>query len=369
MRLIEKKNDTVGVTVDNGALMNYAAVGAQNGALCGFSVTLDSGNVKATKGRLIVQGYTFEVTESTETLFDLIGYAVADTDKRTLYLKVSFDATTRNSSYAWYVDKTANYHANANIQNGETGDYYYPVANYVKNGSTITNFESLVKSVYIGTGQASAGTGNATSGMSIIAEPTLSLVTPSPIGTQEPYRPPITYVTLGNANEYEKIANSYTLRLEFYRKLHNAKYRSSQSPKLWTRKTQWVKSEAIGSIAWSSLIATHDIQGGTVYYKRIIMPISQVINKFFRTDAGAAVVLGTTKGRVHATRAKIRKVNHSKTQGYYKHNFLEFAFKVKVYNLNGSLIGESGLSNSIFIAPQEKNPVSTKVAVFKIKTN
>ena len=108
MRLIEKKNDTVGVTVDNGAQMNYAAVGGQNGSFSeGFKISLNNGNVVATQGRLIIQGFTFEVSQASEVLFDLLSYAVADSDKRTLYLKVTFDASSRNSSYSFVLGREA----------------------------------------------------------------------------------------------------------------------------------------------------------------------------------------------------------------------------------------------------------------------
>ena len=96
MRLIEKKNDSVGVTVDNGALINWASVGGQNGALTGFTLSLSSGYLVATKGRLIVQGFTFEIIDSSEQLYNLAAYSVDSSEERTLYLKINYDFLLSN---------------------------------------------------------------------------------------------------------------------------------------------------------------------------------------------------------------------------------------------------------------------------------
>lgn len=356
MRLIEKKNDSVGVTVDNGAQMNYAAVGGQNGSFSnGFKLSYSEGNVVATKGRLIVQGYTFEVTQASEVLFDLLGYAVADSDKRTLYLKVTFDATSRNSSFQLVVDKSSNYHENANIQDGVSGDYYYPLATFSKNGSSVQNFESQVKSIYIGTGQAAAGTGGGVSGgsgLSIIPQPVIGVIdgkkeSRTTIGSAQHG-----YIVLSNAGEFRTLSNSYNIKLVFYRRLANAKYRGGGTPYLRMRKTQWVESTAISPISWSTLTTPEVIEGGSANSKKAITTMAAIVKRFFRDKNGNQVILGESQSPIHATRAKVRKVAGTLSEnGTYKHNFVEFAFKIKLYNVNGALVGESAMSNSIFIAP------------------
>lgn len=374
MRLIEKKNDTVGVTVDNGALINYAAVGGQNGSFSeGFKITLNNGNVVASQGRLIVQGYTFEVNQASEVLFDLLGYAVADSDKRTLYLKVTFDATNRNSSYQFVVDKSSNYHENAQIQDGVNGDYYYPIATFSKSGSQILNFESQVKAIYIGTGQASAGTGGGVqggSGLSIIPQPVIGVIDGKKVSRKTIGSAQHGYVVLTNAGEFRSLANSYNLKLIFYRRVANAKYRGGGTPYLRMRKTQWVQSEAVSPIGWNNLTTPGVIEGGSATGKKAITTVAAIVSRFFRDMSGHNVELGTTTGKVRATRAKVRKASGAQSStGTFKHNFVEFAFKVKLYNISGSLVGESTMSNSIFIAPQDNDSRGDGKAQFLIKAN
>lgn len=357
MRLIEKKNDSVGVTVDNGALINYAAVGGQNGALAGFNISIEAGIVKATKGRLIVQGYTFEITEASENIFDLMAYTVGDADKRTLYLVVEFDAISRNSSYRITVDKSSNYHEPKNIQAGESGEYYYPLATFIKNGSSIQNFESQVKSVYIGTGTASGGTTVPGTGGGIPN-------TPQPwIGVIDGH------VVLGNASEFEKLANSYTVKFEFYRKLTNARYRISRNPKTFAHKTHWTSSNAMPTVGWSALTIPNGIQGGSIIYKKQIVQLTDVIYRFFKNENGQTY----TPGSVWAIATRSKKVKRKTSTGAkkiaYKYNFVEFAYKAKFYNTNGSLIGESPLSNSIVIRVERQGKVNHYPASFEIKAN
>ena len=135
------------------------------------------------------------------------------------------------------------------------------------------------------------------------------------------------------------------------------------------RKTQWVESEAVSPISWSSLTSPSVIEGGSANSKKAITTMTAIVKRFFRDSSGHEVTLGTTKMPVRATRSKIRKARGSSRQNnWYKHNFVEFAFKIKLYNISGSLVGESAMSNSIFIAP-DCSVEDGNTAQFVIKAN
>lgn len=350
MRLIEKKNDTTGVTVDNGALINWASVGGQNGALSGFALSVSSGYLVATKGRLIVQGFTFEVTDANEQLFDLGSYSVDSSEERTLYLKINFDATSRDSSYEYHVDKSSNYKTNTDIQYGITGSYYFPLCTFQKSGADVQNFKSKVKEVVIG------GVGGSSSGLNAVPQPLLGVIKSKLGGAGVPSTDG-GYIVLANALDFSTLANSYSIKLQLYRRRQNAKYRLTKNGGArYAKKTQWTESQAgsgISWVSWESLtLDSSEVNGSSTPCKGIIASVQTFINRFFKLVSGSgSIVPGTTMtSNVRATGSKKRKRSGVVS---WKHNFVEFAYKIYLYNANGQKVGESAISNSIYLAPEK----------------
>ena len=351
MRLIEKKNDTTGVTVDNGALINWASVGGQNGSLNGFALSLLNGYLVATKGRLIVQGFTFEITEATEQLYNLAAYTTDSSEERTLYLKINFDASERDSSYEFHVDKSSNYKTNTAIQFGQTGSYYFPLCTFQKNGNAIQNFQSKVKEIVIG--GSSAG---ASSGINAVPRPLLGVIK-SKLGNAGVPSTAGGYIVLANALDFSTLANSYSIKLQLYRRRQNAKYRlTTNGGKRYAKKTQWTESQVGSGISWVSweniILDSNEVNGSTAPCKGIIASVQTFINRFFKLVSGSGnIVPGTTMtSNVRATGSKKRKRSGVIS---WKHNFVEFAYKIYLYNANGKKVGESAISNSIYLAPEK----------------
>lgn len=349
MRLIEKKNDSTGVTVDNGALINWASVGGQNGALNGFALSLLNGYLVATKGRLIVQGFTFEITEATEQLYNLAAYTTDSSEERTLYLKINFDASERDSSYEFHVDKSSNYKTNTDIQYGITGSYYFPLCTFQKSGVDVQNFKSKVKEVVIG-GASGA------SGLNAVPQPLLGVIK-SKLGGAGVSSTDGGYIVLANALDFTTLANSYSLKLSLYRRRQNAKYRlTTIGGKRYAKKTQWTES-SVGSglswIAWENIVLnSSEVNGSAMPAKGIIGTVQSYIDRFFYLISGSgSIIPGTTMtSNVRATGSKKRKRSGVVS---YKHNFVEFAYKIYLYNANGQKVGESALSNSIILMPDK----------------
>lgn len=349
MRLIEKKNDSIGVTVDNDALINWASVGGQNGAITGFALSLSNGYLVATKGRLIVQGFTFEITDSNEQLYNLAAYSVDSSEERTLYLKVNYDATSRDSSYEFHIDKTSSYKANIDIQFGTNGSYYYPLCTFQKSGNDIQNFQSKVKNITIGGGSSSGG-----SGINAVPQPVIGVIR-SKLGSAGVPSTDGGYIVLANALDFNSLKDSYTIKLSLFRRRQNAKYRLTTSGgKRYAKKTQWTESNIsnLGWVDWNTLTFGSEVNGGTAPYKGIIATVQSFIDRFFyKIEGSGSIVPGSTMTNiVRATGSKKRKRVGGVT---YKHNFVEFAYKIYLYNANGKKVGESALSNSIIIMPDK----------------
>lgn len=349
MRLIEKKNDSVGVTVDNGAVMNYASVAGQNGAIYGFTLALSNGSVMATKGRLVVQGFTFETLE-TEELYDLDSYTPESTAEQSLYLRITWDSTSRDAVFTYVVKPSSEYVANTQIQENISGSYFYKLCTFSKSGAAITSFTSKVSVIYFG------GSGGDSSGI-VTPQPVLSVVSKKSgtAGVPSLYNG---YLMIGNADEYVSLASSYTLKFEFYRRITNGHYRSSSAgtTKMWTKKSQWIRSFAgatYGSIHTStvpfSALYDAEITGGSIQYKLAICPIKTIIDAFFKdVTTGTAITNATIPNKIRATRSKKMRAT---IPNRYRYNFLEFAYKAVVYNQAGKVIGESAMSNCVFIKP------------------
>ena len=341
MRLIEKKSDATGVTVDNDALMNFYSLNGQNGSLYGFELSLSNGGLVASAGRLSIQGYTFETNG--ETLYDLSSVTTDSDEPRILCLIVNYDSSERDTTYRFEVKKASEEGSLAKnqIQNRVNGDYYYPLCQFVKSGSTISNFSSRVAGIQLG--------GVGSSGISNVPTPLLAVISSkrSAAGVGSVQRG---YVMLGNYSDYIQLSRTYKIKLIFMRYMQNFKYRSGNgNSKIWTRKTEYLESSAIDDVLYTELVE-EDITNGSLY-KKSICDVSDIINRFFYdTQGGGHVTIGTTPtSRVRATRSKKRKTTNTHTGGF-KRNYVEFGFKVVLYNSNGQKVGESSPSNSIRIA-------------------
>lgn len=342
MRLIEKKSDSTGVTVDNDALMNFYTLGGQNGSLFGFELSNQSGALKATAGRLSIQGYTFEITNSSETIYDLTTISSDTSEVKILCLVVSFDSSTRDTAYRFEVKKQSEEGglSKAQIQNGVNGDYYYPLCQFVKNGSSITDFASRVTGIVLGGGSSGSN------GISNVPTPLLGIINSkrTKSGVKSVQRG---WVVLANYSDYIQLSRTYKIKLIFMRYMQNFKYRSGDL--LWTRKTEYLESTAINDVLYTDLVEPDITSGPT--FKKTIYPVSTIIDRFFYDTQGHGhVTIGTTPTeRVRATRSKKRKTTNTHTGGF-KRNYVEFGFKIVLYNSNGQKVGESSPSNSIRIA-------------------
>lgn len=347
MRLIEKKSDTIGVTVDNGALMNYVASGGQNGSIHGFELSCVDGKLYASKGMLIVQGFTIEITDNIEELVDLTSFGVPDTDLRKLYLVIEYDGTLRDSHFGepkFVIAKSSEYVANTQIQRGISGSYYYPLCSFVNNSGSIQSFTSLVKQIILGGGSAASGGSTTTTVVngSTIPQPVLSSVKVA--------KGDGPFICIGDCTFFDTIARSYHAKVAFYRKLTNARYISGSKPTIHTYKTQFVYTGALTEKTWESLTVPR-ISGGSTVHKRCVLTLDEIVAKFFYDGLNKrAISSSTISSNIRATRSKIIK-NKRTGDKHYKHNFVELAVTIRLYNQNGSFICESPISNSIFIKP------------------
>jgi|GEM_PF-2360901 len=347
MRLVEKKNLAPGVTPDIGAARNKIGARGQNGAIFGFGLSNLNGVVKVAKGLLSVQGFTFEVLE-TEDLFDISSFAVASTETYIIYLAVTFDAATRDVSSAVECYKASVLKSNVAIEQGISGTFYYPLAKFVKSGSAIASFQSLVKDI------SNSGTGNSV----VVPQPTLAIVNIQ--ATHSGVKSVLNgWVMIGNVLEYASLASSYDVQFVFFRKLQKSHTRSAK--KLWTTRTMWCESEMSGSsgignfskltVGYNNLVSI-SISGSTYPTKKSICPVSDIIQAAFYVKASDGTKTAVTQGCNPAQIRSTRSHNAGKTRGI-RHNFVEFAYKARVYS-NGVLIGESAMSNPVVIVPNVK---------------
>ena len=158
LRLISKKNDSVGVTVDVDAAIHNEAFHGQNGAVYGFIISLNGGYIKATNGLLSIRGFLFE-TDVETNLFNLSAYSASDAQERILYLVITYDKTNRDTSFEFEVKLASASITQTNIDRNTSGSYYYPIAKFTKNGNEVTSFESKVQQIAIGASGGEGGTG------------------------------------------------------------------------------------------------------------------------------------------------------------------------------------------------------------------
>lgn len=145
VRLLERKDDPlgIGIGVSNGALLNYNAVNKKNGAINGCTTKLVGSEVYMSKGTLSVQGFRLFLAQE-EKVADLSKVTVAGTDLQYIAARVTYKAETDDASAEFIVVPASSSLNKTEIQNQINGSYDYPIAQFRKNGITISDFQSLI---------------------------------------------------------------------------------------------------------------------------------------------------------------------------------------------------------------------------------
>lgn len=183
---------------------------------------------------------------------------------------------------------------------------------------------------------------------------------------------------VGKSTYYSALVDAgYTLKLAFFRNIHHGHYRSGKVSTLvdgketettcYTNKTQWVESTGWNKATARSVNVTgtelvyNDLNDADVSltapgaYKKKICDMASLIDRFFYDRSTVqSLTTDTIHENIRATRSKVMWTDDAHTKWTYKYNFLEFAFCMRVYDDTGKLVGESGLSNSIYIAPSSE---------------
>lgn len=145
VRLLERKDDPlgIGIGVSNGALLNYNAVNKKNGAINGCTTKLVGSEVYMSKGTLSVQGFRLFLAQE-EKVADLSKVTIAGTDLQYIAARVTYKAETDDASAEFIVVPASSPLNKTDIQNQINGSYDYPIAQFRKNGITISDFQSLI---------------------------------------------------------------------------------------------------------------------------------------------------------------------------------------------------------------------------------
>ncbi len=149
MIILEVKDGNTGVNVDNGALLNYNAVGKKNGRLCGFGLTVDTAlNLNATAGTLIVQGIRFQVRNAETITSKLASYQPIDsTAIQCINLIISYDSKERTTSFTFGCEPADTAHENPSVEEDVSGTIYYRLATFKKKDGTISDFLDCVENI------------------------------------------------------------------------------------------------------------------------------------------------------------------------------------------------------------------------------
>jgi hypothetical protein len=149
MIILEVKDGSTGVNVDNGALLNYNAVDKQDGRLCGFSLSIDSDmNLIATAGTLMVHGIRLQVRATETITAKIASYQPTDsTALQCVNLVLSYDSKERTTSFTFGCEKADVAHENPSIEEDITGTIYYRLATFIKANGAVTDFTDCVKDV------------------------------------------------------------------------------------------------------------------------------------------------------------------------------------------------------------------------------
>lgn len=146
MRLLEVKNDPlgIGISVDNGALLNYEALHHQNGALTGCTLTNQNGAIYILPGTLAVQGFRLQVDEN-EAIFNTSTLTVSS--GYNLVLRVTFDAVNNSAEFQVLALPDTNALKADEIQTKKSGSFDLLLATFTKSGETISAFTQKLKTI------------------------------------------------------------------------------------------------------------------------------------------------------------------------------------------------------------------------------
>ena len=149
-RLLEIKNDPlgIGISVDNGALLNFKALHEQNGIIEGCELNNVDGSIYIGEGTLSIQGFRIQFTGS-EKVFDMINFQTTQNGDFKAIVRIEYDATLNNAVYAFDATPAQNTLKQDKIQNKITGIYEYPIACFIKSGTSISNFKSLLTQINV----------------------------------------------------------------------------------------------------------------------------------------------------------------------------------------------------------------------------
>ncbi len=362
LRLISKKNDSVGVTVDVDAVEHHKAFHEQSGAVFGFSVSLSSGYVVASKGLLSVRGFLFETTETTQ-LFNLAAYSVSDSQQRGLYLKISYNESTRDTSFEFVVNLPSSVPASVNIEQNAQGDCYYEIARFTKNGSTIASFSSSVKGISVSV--SSGGTGLH------VPEPRIKVVGSGALSTSRS----IAGMAAGdfkleNFLDYDGLKNRYEVKMVFLRRHQKVHYKNASQGGY--NDSHWSEFGTLHS----SNTHLHQNFSGILSLSRgeftsSGFPISSLISNLFFVQNGrsksaldvTAISSLPSSAWIRATRSKVQYEHNSSTIHSIRHNFVEIAIRIDVHDAQtGELLGSSAMSSPLLILPIRQYSGSTLIA-------
>lgn len=362
LTLIQNKENENGVSPDNDAALYHLMSHSSNGRIFGFAIKNVSGDIVAEKGMLLLQGFCFEALEDT-VLFSMSSATVTSSSYYYVYLVLSYDATKRDASFRFEYEVEGTTTKQDNVQQDVTGEYWYPIAKFMKLSGTITNFTSLVGNISLTNG---SGTGI------VVPTPRLTCIVVNTSGSTTNKMWKNGKLILSNGADYVSLSSSYTIKFLLMRKMASAHYRIGKH--VYKKLTGWVKSDGPLSAynpgtLWcpdyiNFSLLTIDTYNLSNYY--VISPISTYINSAFYQQIGSvksALTATTLASNIRATRSK--KLGQFKS---YKSNFFEFAYKAVVYDSKGNVVGESGISNSIAIFPIGETK-TVEAGGLSIKTN
>lgn len=151
-RLLEIKNDPlgIGISVDNGALINYTALHKKNGILTGCTLSNQNGQLWIDKGTLSIQGFRIQFEEP-EMILDLSNFQTSSTGLFQVVIRINYDAIENTAEYEIVpiLYSTENVLNSVQIQEKISGSFEFPIANFKKNGNEITEFKSLINTIEI----------------------------------------------------------------------------------------------------------------------------------------------------------------------------------------------------------------------------
>lgn len=350
---VAENDSSVLQQIDDGAVLNYQIACQKDGAIHGCTITNSTNSISIGTGLLMVRGFRLKFDSNT-LVFALNNSAYpASATKYYLWLRIT--RTSANATYEFFQSTNGIQTNKAAIEKAE-GAYDYKVAEYTLGPNGISGaVKSLIANIPVPGAGASGSIG---AGIGIaLPEPRIELVK-SADGTELKGGMTMSYLCLGNKNEFAKFVGSYTVKFVIYRFVEMGRYRNRKNgSKLYVNKTGYVKPLRMGWNTASLVKLTYSFAdlstriistSGAYNYKRtdVIVPIKSLIDKcFYYKNNGVKTVVDNTVpvASIRSIRSKYNK------HGYPRHNFIKIAFKAELWDNTGKKVTESGLSRSLTI--------------------